>query len=284
MALPAICVVSLDKPAPSKGKVRYAIEPTTGKTTPATLTVNLGPADPGDALIYEPFDYPADADEPQSLLGKGGATGTRGEYYYLGDLKLERAPAAIGGGLGYGALPVTGNRGSSHRWSPGCAIALDDGLKKAGLLEDGATLWISYVFYVTEEIEHRHGGGTVLLCTEDLKEGVRLLANTSEYRTAVVVDGELKGVRITSIKRETPTLVVGKIVWGKNDENDSFVPYRPIHDLKQPEEHGRPSAPFDIDQTKLSLLVLQGEGQFDEIRVGPNYESVVGGGTRRGEK
>jgi hypothetical protein len=274
----------LDKQAPSKGKVRYAIEPTTGKTTPATLTVNLGPADPGDALIYEPFDYPSDADEPQSLLGKGGATGTRGEYYYLSDVKLERAPAAIGGGLSYGALPVTGNRGSSHRWSPGCAIALDDGLKKVGLLEDGATLWISYVFYVTEEIEHRHGGGTVLLCTEDLKEGVGLLANPSEYWTAVVMDGELKGVRITSIKRETPTLVVGKIVWGKNGESDSFVPYRPIHDLKQPEEHGRPSAPFNIDQTKLSLLVLQGEGQFDEIRVGPTYESVVGGGTRCGEK
>jgi len=269
----------LDKQAPSKGMVRYVIEPTTGKTTPATLTVNLGPADPGDAVIYEPFDYPANADEPESLLGKEGATGTRGEYYYLSDQKLERAPAAIGGGLSYGDLPVTGNRGSSHRWSPGCSIALDDGLKNAGLLEDGATLWISYVFYITKEIEHRQGGGTVLLCTDDLTEGVGFQTNR-EYRTAVVVDGELKGVRITSSKLETPTLVVGKIVWGKNGENDSFVPYRPGHDLKQPEEHGRPSAPFNIDQAKLSLLVLQGEGQFDEIRVGPTYESVIGGGMR----
>ena len=191
------------------------------KTTPATLTVNLGPADPGDAVIYERFDYPSNADEPQSLLGKGGATGARGEYYYLSDVKLERAPAAIGGGLSYGALPVTGNRGSSHRWSPGCAIALDDGLKKAGLLEDGATLWISYVFYITQEIEHRQGGGTVLLCTEDLKEGVGLLATGREYQTAVVVKGQLMGRRITSSKLETPTLVVGKIVWGKNGENDS---------------------------------------------------------------
>ena len=64
----------------------------------------------------------------------------------------------------------------------------------------------------------------------------------------------------------------------------ALSPIRPGHDLKQPEEHGRPSAPFNIDQTKLSLLVLQGEGQFDEIRVGPTYESVVGGGTRCGEK
>ncbi len=268
-----------DQQAPAKGMVHYAIEPTTGKTTPAALTVNLGPADPGNALVYEPFDYPADADEPQSLLGERGAAGTRGAYYYLGDTKLERAPAAIGGGLSYGALPVTGNRGSSHRWSPGCAIALDDSLKRAGLLEDGATLWISYVFYITKEIEHRQGGGTVLLCTEDLKEGVGFQTN-NEYRTAVVMDGELKGVRITSARSETPTLVVGKIVWGKDGENDSFVPYISGHDLKQPEEHGRRSAPFNIEQKKLSLLVLQGEGQFDEIRVGPTYESVIGGGKK----
>ena len=92
--------------------------------------------------------------------------------------------------------------------------------------------------------------------------------------------GKLKAVRITSAQRETPTLVVGRIVWGKAGENDSFVPYRPGHDLNCPEEHGRASAPFNIDQTKLSLLVLQGEGQFDEIRVGPTYESVIGGGTK----
>lgn len=270
----------LDKQAPAKGKIRYAIEPTTGKANPATLTVNLGPVDPGDALVYEPFDYPSDADEPWSLLGKRGAIGTRGEYYYLGDAKLERAPAAIGGGLSYGALPVVGNRGSSHRWSPGCAIALDDTIKEAGLLEDGATLWISYVFRVAGEIEHRQGGGTVMLCTDDLKQGVGFQTNTSEYRTAVLVDGNLKAVRITSVRRETPTLVVGKISWGKDGANDRFVPYRPGHDLKLPEEHGRVSAPFNMDQAKLSLLVLQGEGQFDEIRVGPTYDSVIGGGTK----
>ena len=73
MTFPADARSFEDKQAPAKGKVTYAIEPTTGKVTPATLAVNLGPADPGGALIYEPFDYPADADEPQSLLGKGGA-------------------------------------------------------------------------------------------------------------------------------------------------------------------------------------------------------------------
>lgn len=269
----------LDKEAPAKGKVHYTILPTDGKSTPANLTVNLGPSDPGDALVYEPFDYPSDS-EPQTLLGKGGATGTSGEYYYLSNKSLDRAAAAIGNGLSFGDLPVTGNRGSTHRWSPGTAIALDDSLKEAGLLEDGATLWMSYLFRTTKQIEHRQGGGTVLLSSKDLQEGVGFNTDNSEFRTAVLVDGKLNKVRITSTPASTTTLVVGKIVWGKDGAEDTFVPYRPGHDLKQPEKHGRAAKPFNIDQSKLSLLVLQGEGQFDEIRVGPTYESVVGGGTK----
>lgn len=67
-----------DKQAPAKGKVAYSIEPTSGKAAPATLVMNLGPADSGGALIYEPFDYPASADKPQSVVGKGGGAGNQG--------------------------------------------------------------------------------------------------------------------------------------------------------------------------------------------------------------
>jgi hypothetical protein len=77
--------------------------------------------------------------------------------------------------------------------------------------------------------------------------------------------------------------VVGKITWGKDGENDLYVPYMPGFDLKQPEKHGRSHSrinPFNIDQSKLSLLVIQQQGNLDEIRVGPTYESVVGAGTK----
>lgn len=268
-----------DEQAPQTGKVNYVIEPTTGKTTPATLALNLGPADPGDALIYEPFDYPADPGNPQTLVGKSGATGTEGEYRYWGDKNPERAPAAIAGGLSYGDLPVTGNRAAGHRWAAGTVIDLDDSLKKAGVLEDGATLWISYVFKSTIPAEHRSGPGAFTLRSKDLKEGVGLHATGGQFETAVVLDGKVNGVRITSTKPETPTLVVGKIVWGKNGENDSFVPYTPRHDLKLPEKHGRAAKPFNIDQSRISVLYIQKEGNLDEIRVGPTYESVVGGST-----
>ena len=252
--------------------------------TPATLVVNLGPADSGGALVYEPFDYPASPDEPQYLTGKGGAIGTKGSYVYMSGDKLERAPAALAKGLSYGELPVTGNRGSTNRWSADTYIGLDDSLQKAGLLEDGATLWISYVFAAGPEIhgqkhDHRNGGGMVTLRTEDMKEGIGFKAHSRQFETAVVRGGKLKAVRITGTRQNTPILVVARIIWGKDGENDSFVPFPNIGpDLKLPEKEGREFGPFNIDQSKLSRLVLSGEGQFDEIRVGATYESVVGGG------
>jgi hypothetical protein len=270
----------LDEQAPPKGKVSYIIEPTTGTSTPATLMLNLGPADPGDALIYEPFDYPADPGEPNRLVGKSGAAGTQGEYYYLSDTAPDRAPAAIADGLSYGALPVTGNRAAGHRWSAGCAIALDDSLKKAGLLEDGATLWMSYVLKNIGEFEHRSGPGGFSLRSQDLKEGVGFKASGRQYETAVVIDGKVHGVRVTGVRGDS-ILVVGKITWGKDGADDTFVPYAPGFDLKQPEKYGRAAKPFNIDQTKLSLLVIQQEGNLDEIRIGPTYQSVVGRGTKQ---
>ncbi len=277
-ALPADSRSFEDERAPTTGKVVYSVHPTTGKVTPATLAVNLGPADPGGALVYEPFDYPGVSGEPQSLVGRGGAHGTKGGYVYLGDKNPERVPATEAGGLEYGVLPVTGNRGSTHRWSNGGYVELDGSLDEAGLFEDGATLWISYVFTTGKGATHRQGGGEVTLRSEDLAEGVGFRSTARQYETVVVVKGQVQPRRITGTRPNTPTLVVGRIVWGKNGENDSFVPFQVGPDLELPEKEGRASVPFDIDQSKLSRLVLSGEGQFDEIRVGPTFESVVGAG------
>ena len=273
-----------DTQAPDKGKVTYAIVPAKGKVTPASLVFNLGPADAGGALVYEPFDYPAVADEPQYLSGKSGALGTKGSYVYLGDDNPDRAPATLAGGISFGALPVTGNRGSTHRWSKEGFIELDDSMRKAGLLDDGATLWMSYVFisgqgdFPGQEYGTRQGGGIVSLRSEDMKEGVGFIATNRQYETAAIQDGNRKGVRIAGSRPNTPILAVAKITWGKDGGDDSMVPYLVGPDLKLPEKEGRHFGPFNIDQSKLSRLVLGGEGQFDEIRVGPTFESVIGAG------
>jgi len=269
-----------DKDAPKEGKLVYAIKPKRGEEEPLRWAVNLGPLGPDDAggaLVYEPFNYPAKEGEPQLLTGKGGALGTQGVYTYLSDEAPNRAPAVMAGGLSYGDLPVTGNRAAGHRWSSGVAIELDDSLKKAGLLDDGATLWMSYVFVKVVPMPHRSGPGGFSLRSKDLKEGIGFKADR-QFETVVYVDGEGSGVRITGVRDETPTLVVGKIVWGKDGADDTFIPYTPGFDLKLPEEHGRPAKPFNIDQSKLSHLMIQQEGHLDEIRIGPTFESVIGAG------
>jgi hypothetical protein len=275
-----------DKGAPKQGLVTYSVQPSTGNAAPTIKTIHLGPIDPGDALVYEPFDYyPPDFKSPVSLLGMKGAVGTRGEYFTLDD-KPKSTPMVVTGGLRFGELPVMGNCVQGQAVSKGCAIALDDSLEKAGLLKDGATMWMSYLFKMP-----RSGGGSgmVTLQSDDLKNGVGFCHGDRELQTVVVLDGKCVTRRIGPSKFEADTLIVGKFVWGKDGEKDQFFPMMPDENLKQPAEkvgekypYLRSAEPFNIDQSKLNRLVFQkgGNNTFDEIRVGPTYESVVGGGTK----
>ena len=69
------------------------------------------------------------------------------------------------------------------------------------------------------------------------------------------------------------------MVWGRDGEPDQWTPYFVPEDLKLPEKHGRIfTEPFNIDQSKLSHLVLKGgdASNMDEILIGPTFQSVVG--------
>jgi alpha-galactosidase len=263
-----------DKSAPTTDEVTYSVEPTTGKVTPATLTMNLAGGVAGGALVYEPFDYPADADEPQSLLGRSGAVGTKGDYVTL-DETPKHLPMIAVGGLSHGDLPVAGNSAHGHHWSKGCAIELDGGLKKAGLLDDGAEMWIGFLFHT-----HQRGKGIdVSLQSADAKEAIGF--NHKGVTESYVYENgqEKKRLFVKGMKPNTTYLFVAKMVWGKDGEPDQWIPYFVPDDLKLPEKHGRLfTEPFNIDQNKLTRLVLKGgdASNVDEIRIGPTFESVVG--------
>lgn len=267
-----------DKSAPSKGKVTYSIQPATGKATPAELTVDLGPHDPRGALVYEPFDYPASTEEPQSLLGKAGALGTAGAYVSL-DENPEHFPAIVAGTLSLGELSVTGNRARAKDRSEGSAIDLDGSIKKAGLLEDGATVWVGFVYHIDEK---RGTGARLSLQSADGKEAIGFYHHNETY-TYIIDDGtEARRLLTKGIRPNTTYYLACKITWGKNGEPDEMLPYHIEQDLKLPEKPGRVfTEPFDIDQSKLSRLVLQGGevSDIDEIRIGPSFESVVGDAT-----
>jgi alpha-galactosidase len=274
-----------DRSAPKEGLVTYSVEPATGNSRPFTKTIDLGPIDPGDALVYEPFHYyPADFKSPVSLLGMKGAPGTVGAYFSLAE-RPKNPPTVVTGGSEYGDLPVMGNR-IRNNFGKGCAIKLDGSLNNAGLLKDGATMWMSYVYHLPRGERHH---GTITLQSDDHQHGIGFRHGSRQTETVIIIDGEMKRRRIGPPAKNTDMLLVAKFVWGRDGENDHFYPMVPDENLKKPVENTRGKyrylrepGPFNVDQTKLSRLVLQDgrECSIDEIRVGPTYESVVGGGTK----
>jgi len=274
-----------DKNAPEQGVITYAVQPTGGNAKPVATTINLGPIDPGEALVYEPFHYYSpDFKSPASLIGMKGAVGTVGPYFSLVK-NPKHPPTVIAGGSAFGDLPVMGNR-AINNFGPGCAIKLNDSLKKAGLLKDGATMWMSYIYHMPRTENHH---GTVTLQSDDHKHGIGFRHSSRQTENVVIVDGEMQRVRIGPVAKNADALMVAKFVWGKDGEDDRFFPMIPKKDLKEPlrniggkRPYLREPKPFNIDQAKLSILVLQ-DGRYcstDEIRVGPTFESVVGGGSK----
>jgi len=265
-----------DKEAPAKGKVIYSVEPTTGHATPAESGIHFGPIDAGSALVYEPFDYPTSTEEPLSLLGKSGAVGTKGAYYSTRERPTDLLPLLSARSRNYGALPVTGNCASFDGRGGDCVIELDDSIKKAGLLENGATLWISFVFYNIDGGR----GASVSLQSADGKEAIGFIHDRST-NTFVMQGGVEQKHLLTKGVAKDANLFVGKMVWGANGEPDQFLPYHVERDLKLPEKTGRTLDPFNIDQSKLNRLVFKGgrASDVDEIRIGPTYESVIGAGS-----
>jgi len=274
-AVPADARNFEDKTAPAKGKVVYSIQPTTGKTTSAECGIHLGPIDAGAALVYEPFDYPTDAGQPQSLLGKSGAVGTKGAYFTSREKPTDLLPLLKAGSRNYWALPVTGNCANFDGRGGDCIIELDDSIKNAGLLQDGATLWISFVFYNIDGGR----GADVSLRSADGKEAIGFIHDRST-NTYIVHDGVEQKHLLTKGVPKDANLFVGKMVWGANGEPDQFLTYHVQRDMKLPEKTGRTLDPFQIDQSKLSRLVFKGgrSSDVDELRIGPTFESVIGAG------
>ena len=157
------------------------------------------------------------------------------------------------------------------------AIELDDSIRKAGLLEDGAVMWIGFVFHI-------HGGGAgaqVSLQSADGKEGIGF-AHKGVTNSFVIQDGtEKTRLFVKGVRSSATYFFVAKMEWGKDGQPDQWIPYFVPEDLKLPEKHGRIfTEPFNIDQSKLGRLLLQGgeASSVDEIRIGPTFESVVGRG------
>ena len=261
-----------DTQAPKEGSVHYSIQPTTGKVTPASVTVDLGPHNAGGALIYEPFDYPTN----KALIENQGAVGTKGKW------RATAAKSSLGvthQGLSFGKLPVAGNRLASKQSGKNNEIHLGTTLADAKLLTDGATLWFSLL---VKPLESSNVGGLLYLGnSKEQDSGVGFdIGNTKLHYWTKTSGKEVKNLCSKGgLSPLNTQLLVGKLTWGADGADDTFVMYLPEPDLNLGEPT-RSATPFNVDQSTLDQLVIKTRNAmtFDEIRFGPTYESVIGGG------
>lgn len=279
-----------DTTPPASGLVTYNVEPTNGSTTPAEIQISLdGPA-PGNAVLYEPFDY-----ETGALNGKDGGIGFAGPWG-----KTLRDPQVTGANNDWGSLPTLGNRVNSNSWSA-MTRPIGTTLNNAGLMDDGSTLWFSYVMDIegqnltnldfnfalcSDRFDNNYGDRINLLSGEGIGVGN---ITAGRIRGAYWQNSDADSIAErtladTSLQLDDTynarALIVGRIDWGA-DENapEQLTLYAPGTDLT-------PGTPIldswetaALDQSLFDTLSVEWKDDapsIDEIRFGTSYDDVIG--------
>ncbi|MCF7731442.1 MAG: immune inhibitor A [Akkermansiaceae bacterium] len=174
----------------------------------------------GAALIDEPFDYELNPDlsEP-NIGGKAGGTGWTGAWAH------QWGPAKVfDGGLAWGSLKTTGRRvkapGHNAIYRPIGATLAD-----AGLLDNGATLWFSFVADLRDQGIITNLEFHVALATDSFLAGWGGDANGNERYTRMhhlLNNGEGIGISAQPMNRSgTMHAQFRTAFWQDNGENDN---------------------------------------------------------------
>ncbi len=245
-------------------------------------------------VVYEPFDYAT----PGNLVPQSGGVGFSGPWETFGG---GRNPLILSGNLDWGSLPTTGN------YAQGNAInapyrPLDSALADNGLLNDGATLWFSYVADMSSQPNMTNLDLNIGLTTETFSsryptqtdynnkvhlindgQGIGVSMDQGVVRGAYWQDdgdGDSYGERHTStasltLGTDEKALIVGKIDWGSTEE--TLTLYTPNTDL----ELGTPiisTTTPNLNQAQFDTLAIgwKDTPSIDEIRFGATAEDVLG--------
>ena len=258
------------------------------------LTVS-GPASAA-ALIYESFSQAAG-----DLNGKAAGTGLSGNWATNNTaLDVVNPPT-----LSYGDLSNSGGQANMVNnagiWA---SVTTTTALSDAGLLDDGATLWFSYVFkkdahggsnehsgfaFASERVNPAFSGLNLSAAGYGL--GVYTNGNTVSATSWSNSTARTAGTGTAALQDSTPetpandgfgiTLVIGKIVWGI--ENESLTVYtRALDDLATAPTTGgstRTVAGFDqktlLDTISFGQRNSGGTHYYDEIRFGATFADVA---------
>lgn len=244
------------------------------------------------AVIYEPFSQ--DTSSTIILNGKAGGTGLSGNWSSTtggSAVNVVNPPT-----LDYGNLDNSGGQANlANSGSTWASITTTTGLANAGLLNDGATLWFSYVFQKTANGGSNEQSGFAFgtdrvnpafngLNMQNSGSGLGVFTNGSAVGASSWSGGARTGGAggNNTFTLSEPTLVIGRIVWGATVTDNEVITIwtRALDDIDTAPSTGgsiRTSGP--LDQSAFGTLSFgqrnsTGVHTYDEIRFGASFADV----------
>ena len=286
-ALSGIATNYTDAAPLTSGLVTYSLVPTNGSADPTEVEINLDGPPSGAAVIYEPFDYTVGG---LNLQG-GSEAGLSGTWF------ANSTTLVTAGTLNFGTLPVGGAKlsdftGGQNRFG-GSREILSSALVNTGLLDDGATLWFSFISGIETGANRTNsrlalalsdgpfGGGNGDFFISG-GEGIGVDMGAGIPRAAFFPANSGGSTRADNNSPQFQVggigLVVGRIVWGATaGELDTIDLYMPDVDMVLP---ATPISTLTtrVDQGTFDTLTFRRGDRpvLDEIRFGASYNDVIG--------
>ncbi|QTN32616.1 hypothetical protein HZ994_09815 [Akkermansiaceae bacterium] len=289
-SLPGSSTSYTDASPPASGLVTYSVVPTTGTASRTTTQINLAGPPTGNALVYEPFDY---------VIGGLNLRSGDSEVGLDGAWNANSLTPVTAGSLSFGALPVGGGKLSAFSAAQnrfgGSRPIRASALAENGFLNDGATVWFSFLAGLEEGTNRTNTRLAVALAAGPFGTGNADFFITGGTGVGVSISAGIpraasfpagSGSPVTASNNSPQSqvgqhgLIVGKITWGATaGAADTIQLYAPGTDLALP---ATPISTLSttVDQSTFDTLTFRRGDKpiLDEIRFGASYDDVIGAG------
>jgi hypothetical protein len=240
---------------------------------PVMALLSCGVALRAAPVIHEPF---ADADP--SLSGNIPGAGLSGGWTATSSFGVSATS------LSYGSLPVSGNKGGYSGGNGNASVSLGSGLRDAGLLDDGTSLWFSMILQTPASGGPNPDTGFaisngVIVGTNNIpmsagQQGIGWAIKNDQLR-ATYWNPAKNQAPGSAVPVNTTILIVGEILWGA--ASDTINLYRPDAELILGSVVSTQTGAVDQSTfDKLTFGLKSNTFGFDEIRFGSSYEEVIG--------